>query len=187
MFPTNHFATPLDTYNKLTDEGREIVDSIKYFANNFPTSFIWHDGVADDECQFHGLHVHMICASDKKLSQITMVKTTKQRLSRHRVDIKCQKVRYINNLARHLQTAPRQLLGCNNLNLCPILHANKPEPDEAEEAYCDVNFQQDDSQDKTDKPENDGISWIKQRIDSHQRRQQQPTYLMNQIETYARI
>ena len=48
--PTHNLSTTLQVYNEMTLEQKEIVDSIKGIANNFPSAFWWHDGRADDHC-----------------------------------------------------------------------------------------------------------------------------------------
>ena len=143
LYPVNHFSTCISSYDKLDKDAKEVVDGLKHLLNNFPSAAFWHDGNVDDACQFNGLHLHVLAAVDKKLSQITMIRTLKTKLARHNVTVRCQHVRYIENLCRHLQTEPSVLLGCNNLDLCAILRRTKPLTEAQQEPHVDTDFKMD--------------------------------------------
>ena len=119
--PYHNLSTTLDVYNSLSNEQKEIVDGIKGIANNFPTAIWWHDGNSDEGCQFIGLHIHMLVHCKEQLCQVYSYRNTAQRLKRHGVDIKSQRVRNLDALTRHLLLPPRVLLGCNNLQMCGLI------------------------------------------------------------------
>ena len=70
LYTTHNFATQIERYNELSEDQKIIVDSIKQICNTFPTAFFWHNGHADDQCQFIGLHIHLLIGSKEQLSQI---------------------------------------------------------------------------------------------------------------------
>ena len=145
-----------------------MVDGIKHLLNNFPSAAFWHDGNIDDACKFNGLHLHVLAAADKKLSQITMIRTLKTKLSRHNVTVRRQHVKYIENLCRHLQTEPRVLLGCNNMDLCAILHRTKPLAVDQQEQHADTDFKMDEIyEEEVDQSKKEGLNWIKSRLTAH--------------------
>ena len=119
--PMHNLSTTLEVYNSLSVEQKEIIDGIKSIANNFPSAFFWHDGKADDGCQFIGLHVHLLVSCKDQLSQVYSYRNISQRLKRHGVDVKSQKVRNLDALTRHLLLPPRTLLGCNNMQMCGLI------------------------------------------------------------------
>ena len=119
--PKHNLSTTLQVYNEMTLEQKEIVDSIKGIANNFPSAFFWHDGKSDDHCQFIGLHIHLLAASPEQLPHVYNYRNLTTRLRRHGVDVKSQRVRNIDALTRHLMQPPRTLLGCNNMQLCGLI------------------------------------------------------------------
>ena len=119
--PMHNLSTTLEVYNSLSIEQKEIIDGIKGIANNFPCAFWWHDGKNDDRCQFIGLHVHLLVACKDQLSQVYNYRNISQRLKRHGVDIKSQRVRNLDALTHHLLLPPRTLLGCNNLQMCGLI------------------------------------------------------------------
>lgn len=106
LFPTHSFITPENEYHTLTEKGTDIVNNINYFCNNFPCAVIWHDGTQHKNCQFHGLHIHLICGSEKILGKTTIYDTVRKRFIEHGIEIKYQKIKYLENLIRHLQTPP---------------------------------------------------------------------------------
>ena len=119
--PFHNLSTTLDVYNGLSIEQKEIVDGIKGIANNFPTAIWWHDGQTDEGCQFIGLHIHMLVHCKEQLCQVYSYRNIAQRLKRHGVDVKSQRVRNLDALTRHLLMPPRTLLGCNNLQMCGLI------------------------------------------------------------------
>ena len=56
LHTTHNFATHIERYNELSEDPKIIVDSIKQICKTFPCAFFWHNGHADDKCQFIGLH-----------------------------------------------------------------------------------------------------------------------------------
>lgn len=140
--PAATFCTPLEIYNSLSREQREVTDAIKFLCNSYPTAYIWHNGQADDGCKFHGLHVHLIQSCSQKISGDFVMRQAKQRLQRHDVEVKTQRINQVDALTRHLLTKPRFLLGVNNMDLCARIVRLRPTV--RNEEYTEVDFEKDD-------------------------------------------
>ena len=119
---THNFATLIERYNELSEDQKIIVDSIKQICNTFPCAFFWHNGHADDKCQFTGLHIHLLLGSKDQLSQIYRYRNIVSKMKSRGVDVKSQTVRYLQALGKHLLKPPRILMGCNNMQLCSQRH-----------------------------------------------------------------
>ena len=128
-------------YNELTEDQKIIVDSIKQISNTFPTAFFWHNGNADDKCQFIGLHIHLLVGSKEQLSQIYRYRNLVTKLKSRGVDVKSQKVRYLQALGKHLLKTPRLLMGCNNMQLCSQLHRWSKETENMQEPTTENDYQ----------------------------------------------
>lgn len=57
------------------------------------------------------------------------------------LDVKSQKVRYLQALGKHLLKPPRILMGCNNMQLCSQLHRWRKEADEAQDPISENDFE----------------------------------------------
>ena len=79
--PVMQYATPYEIYNGVSREQKMTADSIKNTLNHFPGAVWWHDGKADDNCKFHGLHMHAIIACEKELSKTYHFRTFRNRLN----------------------------------------------------------------------------------------------------------
>ena len=172
--PTHNLSTTLQVYNEMTLEQKEIVDSVKSIANNFPSAFFWHDGKSDDGCQFIGLHIHMLIASREQLSQVYNYRNMTTRLKRHGLDVKSQRVRNIDALTRHLLQPPRTLLGCNNMQLCGLITriVDMNGAGDMGAVDLDINFNEDEEPivDKSTVETGGAIKWMESRLNLRQQK-----------------
>lgn len=141
LHPTHNFATQLERYNELSEEQKIIIDSIKQICNTFPCAFFWHNGNAEDKCQFIGLHIHLLLGSKHQLSQIYRYRNIVSMMKSRGVDVRSQKVRYLQALVKQLLTPPRILMGCNNIQLCSQLHRWKKEVDDIQERIPENDYE----------------------------------------------
>ena len=172
--PTHNLSTTLEVYNSLSLEQKEIIDSVKSIANNFPSAFFWHDGKSDDGCQFLDLHIHMLIASKEQLSQVYNYRNMSQRLKRHEVDIKSQRVRNLDALTRHLLQPPRTLLGCNNMQMCGLISrlVSMKGTGDMEPVDLEINFNEDEEPivDKSQIETAGAIRWMESRLNLRQQK-----------------
>lgn len=142
LHTTHNFATQIDRYNELSEDQKIIVDSIKQISNTFPTAFFWHNGHADTQCQFIGLHIHMLVGSKEQLSQIYRYRNLISKMKARGVDVKSQKVRHLQALGKHLLKPPRVLMGCNNMHLCSQLYRWSKEIQSEQDPVDENNYEQ---------------------------------------------
>lgn len=166
LHPTHSFETPENHYENLTSEGQDVVSAIKYFCNNFPCAFVWHDGLTDDPiCKFEGLHIHIICLSSEPLGLVTLFKrNVKKRLQKYGIEMKYQKIKELNNLIQYLQTPPRFLLGCNNKKLCEEFHNNRPTNTQSRQEDDSTTEEEKENEQEEPHPEEQLIRWIQKKL-----------------------
>lgn len=119
--PSIALATPRNVYDVQSEYQRDACNIVKTFCNKRPFAFFWHHGGADDKCQFHGLHIHLVVQCKGRLGQLNQYRVMKKVLAKYGIDVRCQKVQHLEGLLHHLQQEPRVLLACNNLSLCARL------------------------------------------------------------------
>lgn len=61
--PIYHFSTPVHTYQSMNDAQKVVANEVKRFLNHRPMCCMWHNGTADQDCQFSGLHMHIVMHS----------------------------------------------------------------------------------------------------------------------------
>lgn len=119
--PTLQFATPKPIFDNFTEQQKDATNILKSFCNKRPTCYFWHNGTPDDGCQFNGLHIHLIVQNPYPIYMQHTYKVMKKVLLKYGIQVKCQKVKYLEALMNHLQKEPRILLGYNNLGLAARL------------------------------------------------------------------
>ena len=146
--PVSKFSTPMEIYNELNRQSREAVDAVKALCNAYPTAFFWHNGDEDDACSFHGLHIHLLQAKSNgaRISTNWPMKNARNKLKRHNITVRTQKVNNMDGLTRHLMTQPRMLLGANNLEMCARIV--KLQPTVKDDNYTEVDFAKDDDSER---------------------------------------
>ena len=153
---------------------KEVVDSIKGMCNNFSSAVFWHDGKADDHCQFIGLHIHLLVGSPEQLSRVYNYRNMSQRLCRHGSVIKSQKVRNIDALTHHLLEPPRTLFGCNHMQLCGLINRLSKIDKDGDMGYADldINFNKEDEPviEQSVVETASAINWIRKRLTTDHRR-----------------
>ena len=107
----------------------------------FPCAFFWHNGHADDKCQFIGLHIHLLLGSKDHLSQIYRYRNIVSKMQSRGLDVKSQKVRFLQALGKHLLKTPRILMGCNNIQFCSQIYRWKKEVDETKDPITENDFE----------------------------------------------
>ena len=161
----------------MSREQKMTVDSIKNTLNHFPGAVWWHDGKADDNCNFHGLHLHAIFSCEKELSKTYHFRTFRNRLNNVSgkipgsdgtvIDVKTQHVKFSDSLIRHLNQEPRILLGVNNLYLAARIHKvnTSPRSEDNKDIYPGVDFSKDDYIDQLkDQHKDSGINFLMKRM-----------------------
>jgi len=116
QFTVTNWATPIQTYQEMSKNDAEHVNTLKRFLNKNICALFMHDGTTDDAGRINGFHIHVLTQNDSsnhlyrnnnwrtirnKVSKIAVVKTAK--IVRH-------KEFYI-----HMLTGPRVFMGVNNL------------------------------------------------------------------------
>ena len=143
----------------MSREQKMTIDSIKNTLNHFSGAVWWHDGKADDNCKFHGLHIHAIFGCEKELSKTYHFRTFRNRLNisgkipgsdSTPIDVKTQHVKFPDSLIRHLNQEPRILLGVNNIYLAARIHKVETSPKTEDNRDIDpgVDFTKDDYMDQ---------------------------------------
>jgi len=116
QFPVEKFCTPLEVYRELNDHQKRAVDEVKKFLNSAPCAAFWHNGDDDQNCQYNGLHMHILVYTPGRLTDYNPYrKLVDCLMKRFGMLVKCQKVKMPLNIMKHMQTAPRLLLGSNNM------------------------------------------------------------------------
>ena len=148
LSPVYNFSTSMEIYEQLGRDSREAVDAVKALCNSYPTAYFWHNGDVDDACNFHGLHIHLLQATraGERISTDWPMKSAGQKLKRHNITVRTQKVNNMDALTRHLLQQPRMLLGSNNLELCARII--KLRPSVKDDNYADIDFNRDDDQER---------------------------------------
>ena len=109
--PTNHFTTPLEKYNALSEEDQRVNNAVKNLINKYPTIFVWHNGEKDTGCQFIGLHIHLMISCPYKLLNSYPYKKMRDILSVNGISTKCQKVVSAQSLAHYMQKKTKDVIG----------------------------------------------------------------------------
>ena len=125
QYPVEKFMTPQDKYNYLKDHQKRACDSIKKFVNSLPCSYFWHNGETDDNCEFNGLHIHLLVFTENaRLTDVNAYRQMADTLGkRFKMLVKQQKIKMPLNIMAHMQTKPRMLLGCNMAMLGKLVKA----------------------------------------------------------------
>jgi len=106
----------MDIYREMNDHQKRASDQLKKFLNSAPCAAFWHNGDDDQGCQYNGLHMHVLMYTPGRLTDFTPYrKLTELLMKRFGMLVKCQKVKMPLNICKHMQTAPRLLLGSNNM------------------------------------------------------------------------
>ena len=75
--------------------------------------------------------------SKEQLSQIYRYRKLVTEMKARGVDVKSQKVRYLQALGKHLLQPPRLLMGCKNMQLCSQLHRWSKELEDTQDSTPD--------------------------------------------------
>lgn len=117
-YPVHSYATPIDTYNQIEGNDKIAVNLMKKMLSDFPNAAFWQNGHQDPGCQFNGFHMHTILDSGTNdINNQRSIKNLRTCLRQRGVQFCAQKVKSIEGILVYLQTAPRILIGCNNMRM----------------------------------------------------------------------
>lgn len=118
--PVLSFSTPLEVYNGCSEKHQKCINAVKNIFNSAPSVFIWHNGLVDDMCQFHGLHIHggLYAPAETPVTQLQFFRKAKLTLKEQGISLRSEAIRNEIAILIHLQNSPRIVMGCNKQTLC---------------------------------------------------------------------
>ena len=110
------WRTPIDIYRTFDNETVAILNSIKTYMNNEQVAASFHDGQQDENCTFHGNHLHLVQklnTNEQHIQHHYSYKKLKKQIKYQ--EVTSQKVVHPQAMANYLHKSPRKFIGTN----CP--------------------------------------------------------------------
>ena len=110
------WRTPMERYQTFDNETVAILNSIKTYLNNEQVAASFHNGYQDEDCKFHGNHLHIVQKLPTKEQHIQhhyAYKKLKKQIKYQ--EVSSQKISHPQAMANYLHKRPRKFIGTN----CP--------------------------------------------------------------------
>ena len=144
------WTTPINIYSNLDQTSRHIINTIKTYVNNNKTAIAHHDGVKDNQCQYHTHHLHLMVQQQKKQHICNNYDYKKLQVGlRPSVTVMAQKIRSPQAFAGYLTRHPKTFLGTNTPHIKLLIADNQQseaakstEPDQTDQLQQSTSRQQ---------------------------------------------